>query len=252
MLEVRQLLPVARGEVDPLDVHGAIERPAPADRPWVLSDFVTSLDGAVTVDGVSAGLGSPGDRRVFGALRAVADVIVVGAGTVRAEHYGPCRLDADRRAWRRERGMTEVPPIVVVTRSLRLDLSTPLFTEATARTVVLTCDAAPADLRRAAGEMAEVMVAGDDRVDLAAGLAALAERGHRVALTEGGPSLHGDLLVAGLLDEVCLTGAPLVTGRGDAGRSLFGGREPAQAVPLELTHLLEEDGYLFARYVVGD
>jgi riboflavin-specific deaminase-like protein len=244
---VRRLWPDPT-DVDDVDALVAAEvRPVPADRPWLLVNMVASLDGAISVDGRSGGLGRPADKVVFSALRAVADVVVAGAGTVRAEGYGPARPTEAQRAARRARGQAEVPAVAVVTRSLELDLATPLFTAAVVPTIVVTCDAAPPERRRAAEAVADVVVAGHDDVDLAAALSELGARGASVVTCEGGPHLNGDLLAADLVDEWDLTIAPLLVG-GQEGRSALG---PAPVGPrgFHLDRLLEGDGLLLGRWV---
>ncbi len=245
---VRQLWPERRAQVDLAAVYGA-DRPTPPGRPWVALNMVTSVDGATSVEGVSEGLSSPSDKQVFHLLRSLADVILVGAGTVRAESYGPPRLDDAEQDARRERGQSAVPRIAVVTRSLDLDFSATLFTEAVERPIIVTSSALPAGRRAAAGNRAKVVTCGDDDVDLVRAMAALAELGARVVLCEGGPKLNGSLLAAGLVDEVCLTMAPQLVG-GDADRLATGPDAPA--VPLVLDRLLEDEGSLFFRWIRRD
>jgi riboflavin biosynthesis pyrimidine reductase len=222
------------------------ERPGPVLR----GNMVGSIDGAATVDGLSGGLSSPGDRRVFWALRTLADVILVGAGTARAEGYRPTRIKApwDSLGLREDR--PAAPPLALVSRSLDLDPAAPLIADAPhdARTIVITCAASPGDRRAALGTAAEVVVAGDDSVDLKAAMAALADRGLTRVLCEGGPRLLRDLTADGLLDELCLTLSPVLSGPGPA--RVLGG-EPIPAHRLALAHLLEEDGTLFCRYAVS-
>jgi riboflavin biosynthesis pyrimidine reductase len=216
--------------------------------PLLRANMVGSLDGAAAVQGVSGGLSSPGDRRVFWALRALADVIVVGAGTARAEGYHPTRIKAPWDSLGLREGRPAAPPLALVSRSLELDPAAPLIAgaPADARTIVITCEASPADRRAALAGVADVIVAGDDAVDLKAALAALAGRGLGRILCEGGPRLLRDLTAAGVLDELCLTLSPILSGPGPV-RVLGGDPFPAQR--LRLAHLLEEDGVLFARYV---
>lgn len=235
-------------EVDDVDALVAGEaRPAPDGRPWLLVNMIASLDGAITVEGRSGPLGRPADRTLFLALRAAADVVLAGAGTVRAEGYGPARPNAAQRAARVARGQTERPAIAVVTRSLQLDLDAPLFTEADPRTVILTCDAAPAERRRAAAERAEVVVAGHDDVDLAVALAALGGLGASLVTCEGGPSLNGDLIAADLVDEWDLTLSPQLVG--DRSERSAVGPVPAAPRGFELARLLEGDGLVLGRWV---
>lgn len=208
--------------------------------------MIASADGAASIGDRTAGLGGNSDHAVFAALRSLADVILVGAGTLRAETYGPARLDLAARTRRQAWGLPPVPPIAVLTRTCRLDWQSPFFTAAEQRPVVLTtADAEAADRDRAA-TVAEVVVAGDTAVDLPLALGALADRGADNVLAEGGPHVSAQLAGAGLLDELCLTIAPLVVA-GGASRILDGpGLD--QALALELGHVLESDGYLFLRY----
>jgi 5-amino-6-(5-phosphoribosylamino)uracil reductase len=222
-------------------------RPAPAGRPWLLVNMITSLDGAITIDGRSGGLGRPADKALFFALRAVADVVLAGAGTVRAEGYGPARPTAAQRAARVARGQAEAPAIAVVTRSMELDLTSRLFTETVTRPIVITCAAAPASHVDAAREVADVIVTGDDTVDLPSALAALGERGVAVVTCEGGPRLNGDLVVDDLVDEWAHTLSPLLTG-GDAVRAAIGPPPPSPR-EMVLDRLLEGDGLLLARWL---
>jgi riboflavin biosynthesis pyrimidine reductase len=236
------------GEVDDVAALVAAEpRPAPPGRPWVLVNMVASLDGAITIGDRSGGLGGPADKAVFSALRGVADVVMAGAGTVRAEGYGPARPTDATRAARRDRGQAEVPQIAVVTRSLDLDLATPLFTEAERPTIVITCATAPADRQAAVARVAELVVSGEDAVDLQAALSELGRRGAAVVTCEGGPHLNADLLLADLVDEWDLTVSPVLVG-GDAGRSTFGGYPPGPAA-MRLDRLLEHDHFLLTRWV---
>lgn len=236
------------GEVADLDALVAAEpRPQPPGRPWVLVDMIASLDGAVTVDGRSGRLGGPADKAMFSALRAVADVVLAGAGTVRVEGYGAARPTGAQRAARAARGQAERPTIAVVTRSLDLDLGGRLFREEGPRPIVLTCAAAPADRRAAAAEVADVVVAGDGAVDLAAALGVLAERGVAVVTCEGGPHLNGQLLAADLVDEWALTVAPVLAG--DEGLRSAAGPPLADPRACRLDRLLEADGFLLGRWV---
>lgn len=219
------------------------------------ANMVGSLDGAATVEGLSAGLSSPGDRRVFWALRTLADVILVGAGTARAEGYHPTRIKEPWSSLGLRAGRPAAPPLALVSRSLQLDPDAPLIAQAPAdaRTIVITCAASPADRRAALAGVADVIVAGDDSVDLAVAVAALADRGLGHILCEGGPTLLSDLAVAGLLDELCLTLSPVLAGPA-AVRILGRMGDPGTRFParrLTLAHLLEEDDVLFARYAAA-
>ena len=241
---MRRLWP-SPGEIDPVDAYGRLPRVGPR-RPGLRLNMIASVDGAASVAGRSGALGGPADKALFAVLRSLADVILVGAGTARAEGYGPARLDERARARRRGWGLPAVPPIAVVTRACRLDWGAPFFHDAEQRPLVVTVASAPAADRERAAEVAEVVVAGDTEVDLWSALASLAGRGHDNVLAEGGPALAAGLAAAGLLDEVCLTLSPLLAG-GDAARILSGAALAPQ-ISLELAHLLHVDAYLFLRY----
>ena len=219
--------------------------------PWLRANMVSSVDGAAHLGGVTSGLSSEADRHLFALLRTLADVIVVGAATVRTERYAPVRrheLWPDLRA-----GRTPTPPIAVITARLDLDPASRLIASAppSARTIVITTAQAPADRRAALDGLAEVIVAGQETVDLKAAVAALAERGLRRMLAEGGPHVLAQIAAAGLLDELCLTIGPLLAGPG-SGRILAGPQPAASAQPLTLAHVLEDDGFLFCRYISQD
>ncbi|MGZ3147357.1 pyrimidine reductase family protein [Lentzea chajnantorensis] len=209
----------------------------PADRTWVTANFVSSVDGAVTVDGRSAGLGSPADKRIYLLGRDLADVVLVGAGTVLAEGYRGARPDVARR----ERlGLAPALPIAVVTARGSLTPGLPLFTDTAVPPIVVTT--ARAELPELP---ADVVVAGEDEVDLAVAVRELAARGLRRINLEGGPKLFGTMLAAGLVDELNLTVAPVLAA-GDAGRIAHGpGGVPAD---LELRSVLRADDVLLLRY----
>ena len=257
---MRQLLPRPANEVDPLDVYLGADRTPPGGRPWVMVNMIASADGAVTVDGVSGGLGSPADRAVFRAVRACADWILVGAATVRAERYGLPRPSAAAREARRAAGRSEQPGLAVVSASLDLDPDLPMLADqrpGEARPLILTGPDAPSDRAERLAEAAEVvrLEPSPSRTETAtagrlgspaAVLGELGRRGAQVVLSEGGPTLNAWLADAGMIDELCLSFAPVLAG-GPSPRLLHGAAPAPTA--LELVHLLEEDGMLFARYL---
>src|SRR5690348_8490921 len=116
-------------DATPLSEAALTELYAPSG-PGVRMNFVTSVDGAVEIEGRSAGLGNPPDKLVFGLLRQYPDAVLVGAGTLRVEGYQPMRLDESRRAWRKERGLDPYPRLVVISRRLDLDPTHPALSEA--------------------------------------------------------------------------------------------------------------------------
>lgn len=174
--------------------------------------MVAGLDGTARFEGRVGALSTDADQSLFRRMRQIADVVLVGAETVRREHYGPVRLsDADQQS-RLQRGQAAVPPLAVVSRALDLDWSAAAFAEAVTPTIVITCEGAEPELRSEAAQHAEVIVAGDARVRPAQALGALAARGYRVVLCEGGPHWLGELVAADRLDELCLSVSPKMGG----------------------------------------
>ena len=241
---MRQLFPTP-GDVDPVDAYGRLGSSLPG-RPGVRLNMIASVDGAASLAGRSGSLGGPADMALFATLRSLADVVLVGAGTMRAERYGPARLDDEARARRQGWGLPTVPPIAVISRSCRLDWDSSFFRQAEQRPLVVTVASATAADRARAAEAADVVVAGDTDVDLSAAVAVLGERGYDNILAEGGPGVAAQLAAGGLLDEVCLTVSPLLVA--GAARRILDGAGLASPAVLELGHVLEADGYLFLRY----
>ncbi|WUI02223.1 pyrimidine reductase family protein [Spirillospora sp. NBC_00431] len=230
---------------EPGDVDLAERYAYPPGGTWLRANMVAGLDGSAQRDGHSGGLGNAADQHLFLLLRGLADVVVVGAGTVRAEGYGPV---TPSEGWDGVRdGRPPVPPLAIVSGSLDLDFDAPIFTAAGARTIVLTTSNADPARLRAARDRADVIVAGADSLDFAVAVEELAARGHRRLLCEGGPGVLAQVVAAGLLDELCLTLSPLLLG-GTAARILNG---PPVPVPPELTlaQTLQEGEFLFLRYV---
>lgn len=222
----------------------------PAEMPrgrWLRANMVGTVDGAAMGgSGVTRQISNENDLGLLLLLRALADVVLVGPRTVRAEKYGPARIRADHAAIRGDR---PPPPIAVMTSSLDLDFDSPLFAEAAVPTLVFTAESAPADAFAAASKVADVVVVGEDRVDLATVVDALVERGHTRLLCEGGPGILASIAAEGLLDELCLALSPVLSG-GRAGR-IMRGPDIEGGRPLHLAHTLtDDDGFLFLRYVV--
>ena len=191
--------------------------------------FVASVDGAIAVHGVSGGLSSPADKAVFRALRTCTDAIVVGAGTARAENYGPVQYGEPAAAWRAAHGRSSQPPVVVVSRTGQIPprlLTGPV--------ILAVPEGVPTSH--------DVVIR---TVEPQALVAALYERGLTRLLCEGGPSLLTSLFEAGVVDELCLTTSPMAVG---------GGPHLLEAVPradLRLVSLVHDDpGVLLARWSV--
>jgi riboflavin biosynthesis pyrimidine reductase len=242
---MRQLLPTQRDEVDPFAVYAADERPRVAGRPWVLANMISSLDGATHVEGLSGALATPADRVTFRAIRAVADVILVAAGTARSEQYHPITTTPEIAAERKARGQSERPRLAILTRHLDLDLDGELFLSPEPP-IVLTTERAPAGRVRHAEARTTVVRFPGDRVDVDAAVQELGKLDADVVLSEGGPTLIGQLAAADVLDELCLSISPIVVG-GDAARvtDITASMHHHYA----LARVLEEDSMLLLRYV---
>jgi riboflavin biosynthesis pyrimidine reductase len=232
---------------DALGPYLAVDRSRPRHECWVTGHMVAGLDGTASVDGRVGSLSTKPDQELFRRMRQIADIVLVGAETVRRERYGTVRLDDDAQAQRRRQGQAPIPPLAVVSRSLAFDWTAKVFADAPedARTHVITCTAADPERRAEAEKFAEVIVAGDDRVEPVAAMRALAELGHRVVLCEGGPNWLGELVAADRLDELCLSMAPL----------MGGDPLPISVTPpgaglaeFELKGVMGEDDTLFLRY----
>lgn len=242
---ITRLLPAPSRQ---LDDDALLALFAPADRrvPHVRANAVSSIDGSASVDGLSGGLGGPADLLVFDLLRRLSDVVVVGAGTVRSEGYGPLRLHDADVSWRRARGLGDHPVFAIVSATLALDPSGSMFAEAPVRPLVITTDEAPRDARARLEQVADVVACGAGRVHPRLLVAALVDRGLPRIHSEGGPSLLADLVGADLVDEICVTTSPTLIG--GAGPRIVAGSGPGEIHEMRLEHLLESDGVLLARY----
>lgn len=240
---MRRLYPDPTNLVEPADAYAF-----PADTPRYLRvNMVSSIDGAAAVNGRVGPLSGTADHELLHLNRKLADVLLIGAGTVRAEGYGPIRLSEE---WQRRRvaaGQEPVPRLAVVSRSLNLNFSAPVFATASARPLVLTTKDAPQDRREVADTVADVVEAGLNVVSMTTAVDCLVERGLIRILSEGGPHLLAELFAAGQVDELCLTVAPVVT-CGPEMRITAGRPLPVPA-DLALAGAFEEDHFLFLRYM---
>jgi riboflavin biosynthesis pyrimidine reductase len=251
MTVVHRLLPTADGPASEPVTDAELERlydyPPELTRPWVQVNFVASADGAVAVADRSEGLSHPADKRVFALGRDLADVILVGVGTAQAEGYRGVRPRELRVERRRRLGLSDLPPLAVVTGSCRLTPDDPIVTDTTVPPLVVTTTTAPRQRKRdlvAAG--VDVIEAGTEVVEPHTVLAALAERGLYRVNCEGGPQLFAALVAADAVDQLCLTVAPLLAGAG-SGRIVAGTPSPVPR-SLRLDSVLHEDGFLMLRY----
>jgi riboflavin biosynthesis pyrimidine reductase len=252
---MRTLLPEPGDDLSDADLDAAYAWPSAGN--WLRANMVSTVDGAArSPQGLSHGISSDADRRIFGRLRGLADVILAGASTVRDEGYGVAKAKPDFAARRVAASQTDVPAIAVVSRSLVLDLAGPLFSDASHRTLVITCSAADEAALARVRSHADVLVCGDDTVDLAEAARQLHARGLRRIHCEGGPHLLAGLAAAGVLDELLLTLSPQLAGGGyesgaDIMRILAGPALADPPAPLRLRHVIEDAGTLFLSYAVA-
>ena len=242
---VRRLLPepgatTVAEQLDGLDLAPL----AHDDRPYLVLNFVTTLDGRAAIGGRSGPIGSDADMEMLQRLRTRADAVMIGAGTMRAERYGRMVSDPELRAYRESTGLSHDPLAVIISNRLELPWDAALFTDGGGEVAVFTAsDEQPPETRTPV-----TIVRHPEGVELSDAVRWLRdERGISSVLCEGGPTLHGRLREEGLADELFLTIAPKLAG-GEAPRVLEGALP--DVVELELAWLLESEGELFARYRV--
>ncbi|ARC58101.1 2,5-diamino-6-ribosylamino-4(3H)-pyrimidinone 5'-phosphate reductase [Frondihabitans sp. 762G35] len=232
-------------DADLLDLYARPDRRTP----FLRVNFVASVDGSATAEGLTAALGGPADLRVFDLLRRLADVVLVAAGTVRSEGYGAMRLPDEAARWRVERGLPPHPVFAVVSGSLDLDPASDVFAKAPVRPIVLTHDAADPARRAALSEVADVVSCGATTIDQESLVAALVARGLPQIHCEGGPGLLGALVAADLVDALCLTISPAL--EGGAGPRIDRAPEgvpPVDLQELRLDHVLLAGDMLLTQY----
>lgn len=232
-----------RGEaIEPLEQQMNYPR-GRSDRPWVMANFVSTIDGAAVVEGGSSAINDQDDKEMFAAIRAVPDFIVVGAETVRSENYHPITLDSTRRQARLDARLDELPHLVVVTRSLDLDPEARVFGDPNSRVTILTGEDAPAEKFAALSEVADVVRMTETTPENIVHYMRMA----RVILCEGGPGLWGQFVAAGLVDELALTISPMLVS-GDSKR-ITNGPKADTPIEMRLDTVLYGDRSLFLRYL---
>jgi riboflavin-specific deaminase-like protein len=217
---------------------------APADRPFVYVNMIETLDGRSAIDGRSAGIGDEADLEMLLELRALADAVLIGTGTLRAEGYDRLVRSEERRARRRAAGLAEDPLAVLLSRRFDVPWDAGLFQAPEQPVLVYTGTGGDPPPVPAPVEVVRLV----DPTPAAA-LADLRARGVRALLCEGGPTLHGALHAERLVDELFLTLAPLLTGDETEPAIVAGGRLP-ELVRLELLSVQQAGSELLLRYAV--
>jgi riboflavin biosynthesis pyrimidine reductase len=238
-----QLFPTYESDIDPSVLVPNEQRPS-RDRPWLMVNMVASIDGAIEIGGVSGPIGGSGDAALFRALRAIADVILVGGGTARAENYGPPKLDTPAQVARTARGQAALPALAVISGSLGFDPAGRLF-DGGHRPLLFTTNGANPERVEALEAVADIERF-DGAVTAEAVVGSLHGRGYRTILLEGGPSLNAQFLDADLIDEVCATVAPKLTASSSR-RMIWGDSDTAREMDLQRIYI--DDGELYLRYV---
>lgn len=247
----RQLLPVASPPAAWGPIHGQPLLPPPPTgdrgRPYLGLNMVATVDGRAAVDGTALGIGSPSDQRLLRRLRAEADAVMHGAGTVRPHRFTP-RVPDDLVAERVVRCQPPQPAGVLVSGSGDVAADHPYLRSATPNwpRIIYTTSAAARALERPG---VDVRVLPGPVMDPWAIVADLAARGMRRIVCEGGPTLNGPFLTSGIVDELFVTVAPRLDGGREPLTLVVGDRLPP--VRLTLRSLYERDGELFIRYGVA-
>ena len=247
---MKQIFP-DEGEVDPISVYNNDARQPLKSRPWVLLNMVNSIDGFISFEGRAGGLSGPADKSIYQIIRGLADIILVGAGTVRAENYRPPRTPEGALAeFRESRGQQKRPRIAVVSGELNLDPEMGLFSENLPEDkppLIYTKSGSVEKNGSNFSSFAEVIDFPGEELDISKILEDILKQNGKIVVCEGGPTLNSKLLPAGLIDEFCLSVAPRAVG-GETFPLLL---EQAVDSPTELSldRVLFEDEFLFCRYL---
>jgi len=246
---MKQIFPSEK-TLEPIDFYDR-RRVSHTDRPWLILNMIASIDGATHISGTSGGLGGPADQKVLATLRSFADVILVGSGTVRAENYGVPGIPSNESGRRRsEREQSVRPRLAVVSGSGNLDPSIPMFDidqEEGSVPLIYTTKAGAENLFENFESRAEIVVFDSEQVDMTRVLEDLHGREVSVVLGEGGPSLNHQLTEAQLVDELCLTISPIVTG--GTGTGIASGPVLSNPNRFHLAGLATQDEFLFCNYL---
>lgn len=215
---------------------------------FVRFNFVMTADGGATHHGVSGAIGGEGDKRLFQLLRRHAHVLLMGAGTIRAEGYEGDLLSPQDKAWRAERGLSGLLPVALISGSLRLNPDGPFFKQSPVKPLIYTTESAPTEAREKLAEVAEIIIAGHGSVEPVRVVEDLVSRGFTMIHSEGGPTILGDFQRTNLVDSLCVTIAPKIAGPGE--KRIGGEGDATENVlrTMTLHALLEHQGELHTEY----
>lgn len=249
-----QIFPTPIPQIDPTTVlrdSMMSRRNLDRQRPWVFANMIMSADGAFARAGRSGGLGGPADKAMFHTLRAMADAILVGAGTARAERYRRPSSDEETTRARQERGQEAAPRLALISRSGHVPEDQPFLDGHGPDPLVFLPASNLAQLDSETNGRrngVEYRAAGDTEVDLGDVLGQLSDESVGLVLCEGGPQLLGDLAAGGLLDQIFITVSPQFVAGDHTG--LLGSRPELEA-DLTLEGVIEADSYLLLNYAVS-
>lgn len=232
-------------ELDQLTDDELLDMYAFPSGPWVRMNFISSIDGAATVDGLSGGLGDEHDQRLLRLQRLPAHCVMVGSGTLKAEGYGAMWMSHADQEWRVRHGLAAHPTLVVVSNRLSVEPEDAMFVEAPVRPVVVTSEAAPVGKRERLADVAEVVVAGERSVSPVRVVEELKARGLTHVHGEGGPRVFGEFVGAGVVNELCVTVAPWIVA-GEATRIAHS--EAEHPTRMTLTSVLRQGSEMFLKY----
>lgn len=230
--------------IENIDLNIAYAYPE-ENKAFLRTNMVSSIDGAISIDGHAHGLSNETDKKIYRAMRNLADVILVGARTMRIEKYKPAAIDEKNQALRILRGQMSIPPVALVSMSGLFDWDLPFFKDAKVKPFIFTSDEG-FNVASEGKDLAEIIKCGKDKVDLHKVIEELSSRGLNKILCEGGPTLNAHLLSAGLIDELCLTISPMIV-QGNEAR-IFDGPKFDTPVGFIPGNIFVEENNIFTRY----
>jgi len=233
--------------LDLINTYTSDKRIHESGNPWVLLNMVRSSNGLATLNGLSGPLGGTADKALFKALRSIADIIVVGYGTVRDEQYRPPQLTKEYIAKRESLGQSALPTIAIVSNRLNFDERIPLLSSTEYRPVILTSSISSEASRMKTSSAFELFLCGENKVNLREGMATLSSRFGKVVLIEGGPSLNAQFVKDDLFDELCITTSPYSSDDENAVTITTGESYPSGQMLQD--RRIELNGFVFTRFL---